>query len=73
MSIEGKVSCHIVGAAHLLIRPQDVKPNFLSLIAPKIRATQGTTVVSLESVWDQPKNFYSQKTEILLAKYATFT
>ena len=60
-------------SAHLLIPPQDVKPTFLSLIAPKIRATQGTTVVSLESVWDPPKIFYTQKTEILWAKYATFT
>ena len=58
--------------AHLLIRPQDVKPIFLSLIAPKVRATEGTTVVSSESVWDQPKKFYSQKTKILWAKYVTF-
>ena len=59
--------------AHLLRPPQDVKPNFSSLIAPKVQATQGTTVVSLESVWDHPKNFYSQKTNFLWAKYATFT
>ena len=71
LQIENRVIFEAV--AHLLRPPQDVKPNFSSLIASKVRATQGTTVVSLESVWDHPKNFYSQKTEILWAKYATFT
>ena len=58
---------------HLLRRPQDVRPKVLSYTGQKVRASQGTTVVALQSGWDHPVKFYWQNCAIFRAKFTDFT
>ena len=47
--------------AHLLRPPQDVKKDFMRLIAPNVRASQGTTVVLIKKSLASPKKFLQPK------------
>ena len=47
--------------AHLLRPPQDVKKDFMRLIAPNVRASQGTTVVLIKKESDITKKVFAAK------------
>ena len=62
----------MVANAHLLRPPQDVKKDFMRLIAPNVCASQGTTVVLIKKSLASPKKFLQPKNVILWAKYVRF-